>query len=72
MSSLSHQTAVYTHGEWHRLYDRLCASRPSPGMAPQTALRWIVDRAWIRGLALPLVGPPEDMVLTPAPAPPPR
>lgn len=69
---LGHQTAVYTHGEWQRLYDRLCRTRrPSGRMDAQGALRTLVDRGWIRGLALPLIGPPADLTPTPHPLVPP-
>jgi len=71
---LGHQTAVVTHGEWQRLYERLCVdggSRRRGRLDAQGALRTVVDRAWIRGLALPLIGPPADLVPSPRPLPPP-
>jgi len=69
---LGHQTAVYTHGEWQRLYDRLCLGAHPRGWDAQALLRTVVDRAWIRGLAPHLIGYPEDMLPSPRPVIPPR
>lgn len=66
-----HQAAVYTHGEWARLYARHCLGRARPGWDRQAVLRATVDRLWIRGLAVPLVGPPADLVPRPLPVAPP-
>lgn len=67
---LGHQAAVYTHGEWQRLYERICRGQRRSGVDAQAALRWLIDHVWIRGLAIPLIGPPEDLQPRPAPAPP--
>lgn len=68
---LGHQVGVYTHGEWLRLYTRHCLGRELAGWDRQALLRAVVDRVWVRGLARPLIGYPEDMVPSPSPAVPP-
>lgn len=64
---LGHQTAVYTHGEWRRLYTRHCQGGSVAGPDGQALLRAVVDRVWIRGLAPRIIGYPADMSPHPHP-----
>jgi len=69
---LGHRAALWTHGEWQRGYDRLCADlRPQRRMDRQALLRTAIDRLWINGLALPFIGPPADQTPSPRPVVPP-
>lgn len=70
---LGHRAALWTHGEWQAAYDRWCASRRQRRRVDRQALlRAAVDRAWINGLAVPLIGPPADQKPSPLPHPPPE
>ncbi len=65
---LGHQTAVFTHGEWQLLYEQVCGGTTAGRRVDRQALlRTLVDRLWIRGLALPIIGPPADLVPSPRP-----
>ncbi len=68
---LGHRAAMWTHGEWQASYDRLCAGiRPQHRYDRQAMLRAIIDRVWINGLALSIIGPPADQTPAPKPLPP--
>lgn len=67
-----HRVALYTHGEWVRLYERHCLGADRWGTDPQGAFRAVVARGWIRGVSERLWGPASDLRPTPRPVVPPQ
>lgn len=62
------QMALYTHGEWLRLYRRYCSGQRAVVRDAQGGLRALVDRLWIQGLSPRLLGnPADDDILVPRP-----
>lgn len=69
---LGHRAALWTHGEWQAAYERVCCgARPRHRVDRQALLRTAIDRLWVNGLALPLIGPPADQTPSPRPVVPP-
>ncbi len=59
-----HATALLTHGEWERMYERYCTDRRRVLPDPQGLLRALVNRVWVRNLGPRLR---HDPVATQAP-----
>lgn len=54
--SARHRTALYTHGEWQRLYTRHCLRSPVAVHDAQGLLRTAADQLWLRRLSPRLIG----------------
>lgn len=56
-----HVVALYTHGEWVRLYRHHCEGHHVRRRDRQALLRAAADRLVVRGLRAAMTGPPDDL-----------